>query len=416
VSFDELTLSEAGIDIIDGDRGVHYPKQNEFYSTEYCLFLNAKNVTKDGFDFKEKSFITREKDALLRKGKLARNDIVLTTRGTVGNVAFYNNSIPFDNVRINSGMVILRAEKNEYLPEFVYWMFRSNYIQKQIEAIRTGSAQPQLPITIMRTLQVVKPKLCEQKSIAATLSCLDDMIELNNQINKTLEEMAQAIFKSWFVEFEPFKDGEFEESKLGPIPKGWRVGTIGQYTKCILGGTPSRNKAEYWNGNIAWINSGKINEFRIISPSEFITIEGLNNSATKILPQKTTVLAITGATLGQVSLLEIDACANQSVIGILENDVLPYGYIYPYIKEIINEIISHQTGGAQQHINKGNVESTCIIIPPLEVLNNYKAIVNPVYDMIRNNCFENKAVSAIRDTLLPKLMSGEIRVPVEKVV
>ncbi|PKM80378.1 MAG: restriction endonuclease subunit S [Firmicutes bacterium HGW-Firmicutes-13] len=416
MSFDELTLSEAGIDIIDGDRGVHYPKQNEFYSTEYCLFLNAKNVTKDGFDFKEKSFITREKDALLRKGKLARNDIVLTTRGTVGNVAFYNNSIPFDNVRINSGMVILRAEKNEYLPEFVYWMFRSNYIQKQIEAIRTGSAQPQLPITIMRTLQVVKPKLCEQKSIAATLSCLDDMIELNNQINKTLEEMAQAIFKSWFVEFEPFKDGEFEESKLGPIPKGWRVGTIGQYTKCILGGTPSRNKAEYWNGNIAWINSGKINEFRIISPSEFITIEGLNNSATKILPQKTTVLAITGATLGQVSLLEIDACANQSVIGILENDVLPYGYIYPYIKEIINEIISHQTGGAQQHINKGNVESTCIIIPPLEVLNNYKAIVNPVYDMIRNNCFENKAVSAIRDTLLPKLMSGEIRVPVEKVV
>jgi type I restriction enzyme S subunit len=192
VSFDELKLSEADIEIIDGDRGVNYPKQNEFYDIGYCLFLNAKNVTKDGFDFNEKSFISREKDNLLRKGKLVRNDIVLTTRGTVGNVAFYNNRVPFNNIRINSGMVILRAKQSEYLPEFVYWMFRSNYIQDQINALKTGSAQPQLPITIMRTIKVLKPKLCEQKVIAATLSALDDMIELNNQINKTLEEMAQA--------------------------------------------------------------------------------------------------------------------------------------------------------------------------------------------------------------------------------
>ena len=233
MSFDELKLSEADIEIIDGDRGVNYPKQNEFYDIGYCLFLNAKNVTKDGFDFNEKSFISREKDNLLRKGKLVRNDIVLTTRGTVGNVAFYNNRVPFNNIRINSGMVILRAKQSEYLPEFVYWMFRSNYIQDQINALKTGSAQPQLPITIMRTIKVLKPKLCEQKVIAATLSALDDMIELNNQINKTLEEMAQAIFKSWFVDFEPFKDGEFEESELGLIPKGWRVVELGEITEKI---------------------------------------------------------------------------------------------------------------------------------------------------------------------------------------
>jgi type I restriction enzyme S subunit len=233
VSFDELKLSEADIEIIDGDRGVNYPKQNEFYDIGYCLFLNAKNVTKDGFDFNEKSFISREKDNLLRKGKLVRNDIVLTTRGTVGNVAFYNNRVPFNNILINSGMVILRAKQSEYLPEFVYWMFRSNYIQDQINALKTGSAQPQLPITIMRTIKVLKPKLCEQKVIAATLSALDDMIELNNQINKTLEEMAIAIFKSWFVDFEPFKDGEFEESELGLIPKGWRVVELGEITEEI---------------------------------------------------------------------------------------------------------------------------------------------------------------------------------------
>ena len=149
--------------------------------------------------------------------------------------------------------------------------------------------------------------------------------------NDNLEQQAQALFKSWFVDFEPFKNGEFEETELGMIPKGWRVESLGNVCKCLLGGTPSRNKEDYWNGDIAWINSGEVNEFRITKPSEYITEEGLKNSATKLLPRKTTVLAITGATLGQVSLLEIDTCANQSVIGVLENEILPYEYIYPLI-------------------------------------------------------------------------------------
>ena len=185
---------------------------------------------------------------------------------------------------------------------------------------------------------------------------------------------------------------------------------LGMVCKCILGGTPSRAKAEYWVGNIPWINSGEINRFRITSPSELITQAGLDHSATKMLPAKTTVLAITGATLGQVSLLEIDACANQSVVGVIPNNTLPYEFIYPFIKAKINELISHQTGGAQQHINKQNVESLPVSIPTKEILDDFTALVSPMYSMIALNCFENMRLENMRDSLLPQLISGELDV------
>ena len=177
-----------------------------------------------------------------------------------------------------------------------------------------------------------------------------------------------------------------------------------------MGGTPSRAKLEYWNGHIPWINSGEVNNFRITKPSERITELGLRKSATKLLPSKTTVIAITGATLGQVSLLEIDACANQSVVGVLPNEKLPYVYIYPYINANIQELITHQTGGAQQHINKQNVESMQVTIPTAKVLKEYTTAVRSMYEMIANNCFEIEYLTQLRDMLLPRLISGEIDV------
>ena len=200
-------------------------------------------------------------------------------------------------------------------------------------------------------------------------------------------------------------------SELGMIPEGWKVGRLGKFCKCLLGGTPSRSKEEYWNGEVNWINSGEINKFRILEASEKITELGLAKSATKLLPKKTTVLAITGATLGQVSLLEIDTCANQSVIGVLENTEVPYEYIYPFIKNRIEMLIQHQTGGAQQHINKDNVESLIFLLPAKNVLEDYISLVRPMYKRIESQCFESRTLSLLRDTLLPRLMSGEIEVP-----
>lgn len=142
------------IEIIDGDRGTNYPKQEEFYPEGDCLFLNAGNVTARGFDFSACSYITKEKDAILRKGKLQQGDVVLTTRGTVGNVAYLNKTMTFSEMRINSGMVILR-NLGVVSPEYIYTALRHEYMQKLMTLYASGSAQPQLPIKDMKRMKVI---------------------------------------------------------------------------------------------------------------------------------------------------------------------------------------------------------------------------------------------------------------------
>ena len=308
---------------------------------------------------------------------------------------------------VHDGWLVISDFKG-VLRDFMYYKFVD--IRRNLSNQANGSVFQNLKTDIVRDYSINIPSLKTQEKIVSILKSLDDKIEVNRKINENLEQQAQVLFKSWFVDFEPFKNGEFVESELGMIPKGWRVEVLGDVCKCILGGTPSRNKEEYWNGNIAWINSGEVNEFRIVKPSEYITEEGLKHSATKLLPKKTTVLAITGATLGQVSLLEIDSCANQSVIGVLENDNIPYEFIYPLINVKITELCSHMTGGAQQHINKNNVEQLNIVLPSENVMAEYKEKTKSIYSQITNCCFESRRLAEIRDTLLPKLMSGELRV------
>ncbi len=156
-------------DIIDGDRGKNYPKSDELFSEEYCLFLNTKNVTKNGFSFDTKQFITKTKDKLLRKGKLERYDIVLTTRGTVGNVAYYDELIKYKYLRINSGMVILRPKTPNLNQKFIIHVLRNNNYSRVI----SGSAQPQLPITKLKKILLPLPPLALQNEFADFVALVD---------------------------------------------------------------------------------------------------------------------------------------------------------------------------------------------------------------------------------------------------
>lgn len=406
------------IHIIDGDRGKNYPSTGELMSSGFCLFLNAGNVTEKGFVFNELKYITKEKDGMLRNGKLERNDIILTTRGTVGNVAIYDKSIPFDHIRINSGMVIIRVNESKIVPQYLYNILRSSNVQNQINSLKTGSAQPQLPISLIKEIKIPILATKEQKAIADVLSSFDDKIELNNKIIKNLEEQAQSLYKHWFVDFEfpneeckPYKSsgGKFKESELGLIPDDWNIKKIKDLSNCLLGGTPSRNNENYWNGDIPWINSGKVNEFRIVEPSEYITKEGLNKSATKLLKEKTIVIAITGATLGQISILGIESCANQSVVGVENTKDLPCEYLYCTLLNRIEDLLSNQTGGAQQHINKDNVENFNLIYNK-NVVNAFQKLVSDYFDQQSKLIKENKKLEETRDYLLQKLISGEIKV------
>lgn len=167
----EIKQLEDVYEIIDGDRGKNYPKSSEFSETGFCLFLNAGNVTKQGFDFSSTQFITKEKDSLLRKGKLKRHDLVVTTRGTVGNIAYYDDYVPYENMRINSGMVILRAKK-EIAKEYFVSFFRNPAIYN---SLISGTAQPQMPIRSMKNTKMMLPPLFLQQEFAAFVHQVDKL-------------------------------------------------------------------------------------------------------------------------------------------------------------------------------------------------------------------------------------------------
>ena len=185
MKFIKKKISELSIELIDGDRGKNYPKKNEFLNKGDCVFLNAKNVTSNDFCFEEINFITKEKDKLLNNGKLKRKDIVLTTRGTVGNVAYYSEKIPFECMRINSGMIIIRCQ-NSINEKYIYWYMRTKQFKNQIKELQTGSAQSQLPLSIIKNMVINICDMKNQNKIVYILDKIQEKINLNTHINNNL--------------------------------------------------------------------------------------------------------------------------------------------------------------------------------------------------------------------------------------
>lgn len=183
--------------IIDGDRGTNYPKQEDFSENGYCLFLNAKNVTSKGFSFDTCMYITQEKDNQLRKGKLARGDVVLTTRGTIGNLAFYDDFVPYDHVRINSGMVILRMDRTQMLEKFFIEQFKMQ-LSSIKEKIASGSAQPQLPISTMNKIKLLLPPIELQQQFVVSIEQTDkSKLAIQKSLQK-LETLKKALMQKYF--------------------------------------------------------------------------------------------------------------------------------------------------------------------------------------------------------------------------
>lgn len=352
--------------------------RSEFYNSRGEGLPFYQGVTDFGEKYPKKFTYCSQPTKIAEAG-----DIFFSVRAPVGDV-----NVAIEKSCIGRGVAALRMKNGNN--DFLYF-FLKNY-ERYFKGISGGTTYESINKDQLEDIKFIIPgNSKDQQRIADILSAFDDKIELNNKISKNLEQTAQAIFKEWFLGSQKF------------ITK-----KIGMVAKVVLGGTPSRLKKEYWGGNIPWINSGKANEFRIISASENITDEGLKKSNTQLMPKRTTVVAITGATLGQVSLLEIDACANQSVVGIFGSEILSPEFIYLFIKNKILEIILEAGGGAQQHINKKIVENFPIFIPSTEINSKFNKIVRPIFDKITKNVLENQKLASLRDLLLPKLMSGEV--------
>jgi len=188
---------ESLLEIVDGDRGVNYPKASDFKDKGHCLFLNTKNVRPDGFDFETTMFITAEKDKQLRKGKLKRDDVVMTTRGTIGNIGLYSDDVPFDNIRINSGMLVFRPNKRVLLPSFLFELLRSEIVKDQIRKQTTGAAQPQLPIKTLVNFTIPVPtNLDDQRTLVKKLRAFEPETQRLTSIYEQKLAALEALKKS----------------------------------------------------------------------------------------------------------------------------------------------------------------------------------------------------------------------------
>ena len=383
--WEEVLLTDVATKIGDGLHGTpKYDIGGDYY------FINGNNLVSGKVVIKEDTKRVNKSEYLKHSKPINERTLLLGINGTIGNVAYYKN----EKCMLGKSACYINVNDETDL-QFIYYTLVNKDFQNYIEGIATGTTILNVPLKGIREYTVKLPSLPEQRAIASILSSLDDKIDLLHRQNATLEKMAETLFRQWFV----------EEAK-----EDWVRTKIGDVLDTVLGGTPSTKKPEYWDGNIPWINSGEVNNFRILQCSRFITELGLKKSNTKLLPVGTTVLAITGATLGQVSLLEIDTCANQSVVGIIPNGTLPKEFIFLWIKMKISEIILSETGGAQPHINKNDINETDIVIPDSDYLNKIKLTIEPLFKKITHNSFQIRTLTALRDTLLPKLMSGEVRV------
>lgn len=422
MKYKENFITEYDIQIIDGDRGKNYPKKNEFMADGHTLFLNNKNLISDKLDTSFGEYISAERDSLLGKGKMSKGDIVLTTRGSVGNVGFYSDDIPQESIRINSGMVIIRNNDPKIFTPFLYLFLRSNYAKKQFIELSSGSVQKQLPIRDLKKIRIVDIPMSSQEKFWEIINSIDTKIELNNQMIATLEELAATLFKRWFVDFEfpdengnPYKSsgGKMVDSELGEIPEGWEVGALNDIGNIVGGGTPSKKNLEYYEGGeIPWITPKDLSDQKTVFISKgkvSITPLGLQKSSAKMIPEKS-ILFSSRAPIGYIAISRQPVSTNQGFKSVVPINSRWSVFIYLLLQYSVINIESRATGSTFKEISGTAMKNFPIIIPTKLIIDDFSKTVNPIFHKIDYIEKEVRSLEKVRNILLPKLLSGEIEV------
>lgn len=336
------------------------------------------------------------------EAKLKGPGVITGRYGTIGQV-FYTAK---EYWPLNTTLYVEDFKGNN--EKFIYYLLSFLDFTK----FSDKSAVPGINRNHVHIYAVRKPPLPVQKGIAATLSCLDDKIELNNRINANLEAQAQAIFKSWFVDFEPFQDGEFVDSELGRIPKGWKIDRFTDCVSVLGGGTPKTDKAEYWNGDIPFFTPKDVSGTYALETEKHLSSQGLSNCNSQLYPVNTVFITARG-TVGKIALAAADMAMNQSCYALVGKAGYSQLFIYGLAQMMINSLKHKSNGAVFNAIVTRDFDSEYVAIPAREVVAEYHAIVAPMFATMLGNSKQNRALAAIRDALLPKLMSDEIDVPME---
>ncbi|HHW1030670.1 TPA: restriction endonuclease subunit S [Escherichia coli] len=387
-------------------------------------------------------------------------DILLTSVGTLG-VSYQVSDDDLFYFK-DGNLTWFRNFNDKVLSGYIYCWLKSPLARKKLNEISIGTTQRALTIASLKKIQIKIPSLDVQKKIVLIYESLSKKIINNSKINQTLEQMAQALFKNWFVDFEPVKakiavldsggsqekatlaamtaisgksadalaiferehpeqyaelkataelfPSAMQESKLGNIPDGWEMSTLAEKIKIIGGGTPKRSESDYWGGDICWYSvkdAPRDGDVFVVDTVEKITAKGLNNSSTKLLPVGTTIISARG-TVGKLALVAVEMAMNQSCYGISGQDFSGPYLTYLRVKQCIDVLKRNTHGAVFDTITTNTFETVNILTAHKTINDKFEEIITPLFNSIKNNLVSNAYLSQLRDMLLPKLISGEI--------
>ena len=401
----EVRLGDVCTKITDGS---HFSPKAQ---TEGYPMLSVKDMREYDFDFSNCKKISYEDYLKMeRDGCVPQiGDVLVAKDGSYLKEIFICKEQR--EIALLSSIAIFRPNSQLIDSRFLCYCLKSPRVYNYISLnCVSGSALPRIILKDFKGVNIKVPSLDDQRRIASILSSLDRKIELNNKINADLEEMAQAIFKNWFVDFEPFKDGKFVDSELGMIPEGWKVGRLTDVIKLMPGGTPKTSEPLYWdNGTIPFFSPKDVSGVYCFETEKHITEAGLNKCSSNLYPKDTIFITCRG-TVGKVCLTACDMAMNQSNYAIKAIDGYSQYYVYYLVKSVVERLIKKSNGAVFSAITSKDFDEE-ILIPSQKTVEDFTNVIDSFFRRIFTLGTENSRLSTLRDTLLPRLMSGEIEVP-----
>jgi type I restriction enzyme S subunit len=404
------------------------------YRSSGIALIRSQNVYNDGFHSDGLAFIGDEHAAELSHVEVKSGDVLLNITGdSVARVC----QVPDDVLpaRVNQHVAIIRPRKDALNSRFLRYFLVSPVTQAHLHVLASaGATRSALTKAMIEGLEIPRLPLHAQNAIAQILGSLDDKIELNRHMNATLEAMARAIFKSWFVDFDPVhakSEGrrpftmEAEtaalfpssfENRLKRVPIGWGKGSILKIARLLSGGTPKTDRKEYWNGSVPWASAADVSQARktfLIDTERTITERGLEESATQMIPAFSTVVVARGATTGRMVLFGREMAMNQTCYALSSTTETPL-FLYCLLRNEIEGLVHAAHGSIFDTITTTTFGGSEVILPPQPVMKNFETTVWPLFQRVLHNSVESETLAEIRDALLPKLISSEIRVKVAK--
>ena len=416
-------IDTGSLEIGDG-----YRAKNSELSTSGLPFARAGNI-RDGFHFDDADCFPTENLHRVKNKASIPGDVVFTSKGTVGRFAFVRENTP--RFVYSPQLCFWRSLDTALIdPRYLfYWMSGPEFFRQFKEVSGQTDMAEFVSLRDQRDMRITLPPVREQRAIARVLGALDDRIELNRRMNATLEAMARALFKSWFVDFDPVRakmagrdtslpeeiadlfPDRLVDSAIGRAPEGWNVGVLNDAVTLLNGGTPRTSVARFWDGDIPWYTAKDApapHDVFVLNTERTITRAGVDGSSTIVLPPKTTVITARG-TVGRLACLGRAMAMNQTCYGIRGAGGYRDFFVYWLVKRMVEELRTRTHGTIFDTITRQTFTLVGLALPPTSVTNAFEHDVTPIMDRLLANLHQTSAVASLRDTLLPRLVSGEDR-------